>query len=696
MTLRGNILLLALLALLATTGGGYVFYYSVSDSARRSLVEHEGERQKDLAEELQYSFKQHQEAAAALAGVPDLQRALERPAATAIAATNGVLDHFNATLHTEACYLIGLDGVTVASSNRAAADSFVGQNYGFRPYFKEAAAGHPSIYAALGVTSGKRGLYFGHPVRGPGGRILGVVVLKDDIDEVIEKLTNLRNGPAFLADPQGLVFASNRPEFLMSALWELSPAAEARIRDSLQFGNGPFRWSGFRRSSDSQVMDPKGRPFEFKQKAVQGLDGWQLVYFLDPSLLQQDPALKTLGRVGAGVLVFCLFLAALTGAIYLRAIKELRLRQSLTEELRLASDQIQALVNASPLPIMLIGNDKRVQLWNPAAERVFGWKAEEVLGLPMPIVPPAKEAELENLRIQLLEGTSVAGFETVRMRKDGSQLEVAISTAPLKNAAGKIIGTMALLEDVSARKRAEQERTRSQSLQSIGILAGGIAHDFNNLLASVLAVVTLIKRIDLPREKMLQRLADAETSCKQARDLTARLLTFAPGGAPQRKSVDLAGLLRSTVEDSLRGSRVQARFDLVGLRAEVDEVQMLQVIQNLAKNALEAMPEGGTWTIEAVACELEQKNPLHLPVGRFARISLTDTGPGIPEQTLAQVFDPYFSTKKTFSDKGLGLGLTVCHSVVRRHGGAIQVESEIGKGTRFTIWLPLQEEGPQP
>ncbi len=698
MTLRGNILLLALLALLATAGGSYVYYYSIGDSARRNLVEHEEERQRDFVWTLQYSLKQHQEEVSALGGISELRLALEAQTPQTLAAANGVLDHFKESLHTEVCYLIRGDGRTIASSNRAAADSFVGKNYAFRPYFKTAVAGRPSTYAALGVTSLKRGLYFGHPVRGPGGPILGVVVLKEDLDEIIEKLSALQKGPAFLVDPQGVVFASNRPEFLLGLLWEQPAEVEARIRESQQFGTRPLKWSGFRQLSGGRAADPAGRTFELRQKGLVGLDGWRLVYLLDPDSLKNDAGLRALGWVGAGLFLFCLGLMAVTAAIYFRAIKEVQLRQQVTQKLREATDQLQALVDASPLPIMLVGNDGRVQLWNLAAERVFGWSAGEVLGQPLPIIPQDREDEFREIRSQMLEGTAFTGFETRRMRKDGTPLEVEVSTAPIKDQAGKTIGTMALVEDISERKLAERERARSQTLQSIGILAGGIAHDFNNLLGAILAVVTLLKQVELPREKAIQSLDGAEAACKLARDLTARLITFAPGGAPFRRPMDLEGELRSAVEDTLRGSKIEASFDLPAepLRALADEIQVRQIFQNLTKNAMEAMPGGGTLTFRGEHLQLERGNPMGLAGGSYVAISVADTGPGIPGETLSKVFDPYFSTKTSFSEKGLGLGLTVCHFVAQRHGGAIRVESEVGKGTVFTLYLPRAKDGAAP
>jgi PAS domain S-box-containing protein len=684
---------LTVLALLATTLGGYTFFRSIDRSTHRGLVAREEGRFQDLAAELQQSILSHQETAAAFSGIPDLARALEEPTPRNLVEANRVLDHFNVKLHMDACFLVGRGGVTIASSNRAASDSFVGQNYAFRPYFKAATEGRPTVYAALGITSHKRGVYYTHPIQQEGGHFLGAVVMKDDLDGILAKLSGLEKGPSFLVDPRGVIFATNRSDFLFRVLWELPPADHARIIESNQFGSGPFDWSGFRKQDGTRVLDASGHAFELRSFTLTGLTDWQFVYLLDPQLMDHEPRIKALGWIASGILLLCAGLMAATTLLYRRSIREIQTRQRMTEQLRKAKEEIQALVDASPLPILLVDNQGKVQLWSLAAERVFGWKAEEVLDRPIPNVPDIRAEEFHELRQKMLAGKAFACFETLRMRRDGTLLEVAVSTAPIKDEAGRTTGTMAVLEDISGRKQQELQRSRSQTLQSIGILAGGIAHDFNNLLAGVMAVITLLKRVEMPRETALQRLADAEAACKQARDITARLVTFAPGGAPVKKPADLGRLLRSAVEDTLKGSSLQAVFELEPIWVAVDEMQLRQVIQNLAQNALEAMPAGGTLTIRAVTCSLTVPNPPDLAAGGYAKISVIDSGPGIPEATLTKVFDPYFSTKRTFSEKGVGLGLTVCHSVVIRHGGAIRVESELCKGTTFTLWLPRAEGG---
>jgi signal transduction histidine kinase/ActR/RegA family two-component response regulator len=229
--------------------------------------------------------------------------------------------------------------------------------------------------------------------------------------------------------------------------------------------------------------------------------------------------------------------------------------------------------------------------------------------------------------------------------------------------------------DLTARKRAEEEQLQIQRLESLGVLAGGIAHDFNNLLTAILGNLSLL-RVSGPEEQLL---AETRKAITRARGLTEQLLTFSRGGAPVKRLVNLARLLQETVSFALAGSNVRAEFRIAPdlLEAELDEGQFAQVINNLVINARQAMPEGGRLEVEAANERHEDGRP-------FARLAFRDQGEGIAPVHLPRIFDPYFSTKQS----GKGLGLTVVYSILRAHGGHIEVQSEPGRGALFTLYLP--------
>ncbi len=246
------------------------------------------------------------------------------------------------------------------------------------------------------------------------------------------------------------------------------------------------------------------------------------------------------------------------------------------------------------------------------------------------------------------------------------------------------------LTDVTELKRSEADHLILNKLESTGILAAGIAHDFNNLLAVILLNLELAEMLNPSVKELAQCLEDAKKSALKTKSLTAQLLTFAEGGAPVRRAMLLAGLIQESVQQALSGSEVRGEFSLAGelWPAEVDKAQMGQVIRGLALNAREAMPQGGVLSVRAENVVLKAAEHPSLAAGNYVRVRLADQGVGIPKEVLPRIFDPYFSTKQRGDRKGMGLGLTICHSIVQKHEGAITVESAVGVGTTFDIYLP--------
>lgn len=244
--------------------------------------------------------------------------------------------------------------------------------------------------------------------------------------------------------------------------------------------------------------------------------------------------------------------------------------------------------------------------------------------------------------------------------------------------------------DITERRKADEEREKMQRLESIGILAGGIAHDFNNLLAGILGNIDLAKMHVKPGDKLYKRLEDTETASLRARDLTQQLLTFSKGGEPVKKDFSVSALLRDSVGFTLSGSNVRCEYlipeDLWPVNA--DEGQINQVISNLVINAMQAMPGGGLIIASCENIAIGPKDAIPLKKGQYVKITLRDQGTGISEEHLAKIFDPYFTTK----ERGKGLGLATSYSIIKRHDGYITVESQLGVGTAFHIYLPASPD----
>jgi signal transduction histidine kinase len=251
----------------------------------------------------------------------------------------------------------------------------------------------------------------------------------------------------------------------------------------------------------------------------------------------------------------------------------------------------------------------------------------------------------------------------------------------------------AVLGDITQQKQIEEQRLILNKLESTGILAGGIAHDFNNLLTVILLDLELAQKAIPSEAQLIQPLGEARRAALLARDLAQQLIVLADGGTPIRKAICLSGLIQQSVRLALSGSRVRCELFLAKdlWLAKVDEGQIGQVIRNMVLNAREAMTQDGVVSVRAENLVLGLRENATLPPGDYLQLSIADRGRGIAKEVLPKIFDPYFSTKQRGVQKGMGLGLTICHAAVQRHGGAIAVESEVGVGTTFRIYLPANK-----
>src|SRR5436190_4259370 len=247
-------------------------------------------------------------------------------------------------------------------------------------------------------------------------------------------------------------------------------------------------------------------------------------------------------------------------------------------------------------------------------------------------------------------------------------------------------GVSVFFRDISERKKSETERLTTSKLESLGTLAGGIAHDLNNILTVISGNIGLAQ-IEAPVDSgtLLGFLSKAGQAAQHAAHLSSQLLTFSKGGTPLKKVVSVGELLERSAEFSLYGSNLRADFDIaVDLwKAEVDAGQIEQVVNALMLNARDAMPHGGTVRVRARNVVLDNAPDAILPAGHYIKITITDRGPGIAEEFRPKVFDPYFTTKPT----GTGLGLAISYSIVKKHGGLLQLENASPEGCAFAFYL---------
>jgi len=282
---------------------------------------------------------------------------------------------------------------------------------------------------------------------------------------------------------------------------------------------------------------------------------------------------------------------------------------------------------------------------------------------------------------------------TALIAKDGRIRSIADSGAPIRDALSKVIGVVIVFRDVTNEKRLEEELLKIRKLESVGVLAGGIAHDFNNILSAILGNTELAVRLIRESEpQAASLLTEAMRATNRASKLTNQLLTFAKGGEPVKETASLCEIVQESSDFILRGSRISCEHQCdpnSDWPVEVDSGQISQVIQNIILNSKHAMPEGGKILVNCSnVTDTAAEALLGTDEGSFVRITIHDSGIGIPKHILDKVFDPYFSTKQ----EGSGLGLAVCHSIINKHDGYMTVQSPPGDGTTFTIYLPASEK----
>jgi len=381
-----------------------------------------------------------------------------------------------------------------------------------------------------------------------------------------------------------------------------------------------------------------------------------------------------------------------------------RARLHAEEALKESEQKLRAIVDGFPIPHFIINHHHQVIYWNRALEEFTGVKRDAVLGSDAhwkPFYPEKRpcmvdiliDGDIDSLP-EVLSGT----YHSLKLLPDsysatdffpslGSEGKWLHFTAALiRDSKGAVIGAMETLEDLSEWKKLEDELLKAQKLESLGRLAGGIAHDFNNALTGIMGNISLAMLLASPGDKISARLADAERSSLRAKELSNRLITFATGGAPVRKPLALAKCIKDWTGLALSGSKALCELfapdDL--WMVDADEGQLGQAINNMVINADQAMPGGGTLTIECDNVAIPgEKDQLQAP-GNYVRLRIKDQGMGIPEEVIDKIFDPYFTTK----EKGQGLGLALVYSIIKNHGGQIAVESRPGYGTTFVIHLP--------
>jgi len=370
-------------------------------------------------------------------------------------------------------------------------------------------------------------------------------------------------------------------------------------------------------------------------------------------------------------------------------LRDITARKASEMALRESEETLRDLMEVMPVGVALVEPDGSVTYLNRCFEEQFGYSLAELpdlktwYALAYPDAVYRQEhvaaSKADQAKAQA-DGTPIPPKKVNITCKDGSIRHIFI------NRQGAGSRTLVIFTDITARESQQSEHLKSQKLESLGVLAGGIAHDFNNILTGILGNITLAQLFLDQDHPSFKPLGYAEKAALRAGELATQLLTFAKGGAPVKKIVALDALIEEVVSLALRGANVIGKIRLAeGLHAmEADEGQMGQVFHNIVLNAVQAMPSGGTLIVSADNVSLTSGNRPALSPGNYVRVIFADQGHGMPEELHNKIFDPYFTTKPG----GSGLGLASVHSIVKKHGGHVEVRSLVGRGTDFTFYLP--------
>jgi two-component system cell cycle sensor histidine kinase/response regulator CckA len=363
---------------------------------------------------------------------------------------------------------------------------------------------------------------------------------------------------------------------------------------------------------------------------------------------------------------------------------------------------LAAVVDHTDDAIIGLTPEGQVTAWNRGAQRLFGYTAEEMLGEPSSILADDSEHGQQKSGLdRIRHGEGGIYYEARRLHKDGHRIDVSFNIAPIHDGAGTVIGVSLVARDITAAKEAAerqrelQERTnQAQRMESLGKLAGGVAHDFNNILAIIANYTDFAIEASTGNPDVEADLTQVRTATQRAGNLTRQLLTFTRADAIQPQNIDLNvavaevnGMLERTIGQHIT---LITKPSPKPLTVHADPGQLQQVLLNLAINARDAMPEGGTLVLEVNTAtldgdELDMQPPLG--AGTYARLLVSDTGTGISAEVAEHIFEPFYTTKPR--GKGTGLGLATVYGIITEAGGSINLYSESGIGTTFRLYLPI-------
>ena len=744
MKLRMILIVLSLMAFLSAWTGGYLYYSSLKKSALEEANRRAVFHTETIKSHLSFFLHENLNSVSALAGLKELPNALSKRDDDALARTHSILDHFKSTYQVDVCYLIDRDGNTIASSNRNASDSFVGQNYAFRPYFQHGIKGDPAGYLgymALGVTSGRRGIYYSHPVYEDGQDTpAGVAVIKAPIDPMEREFVKDYEGIVMLTDPHGIVFITNRHEWVLHTLSKLSSEEISRIKGFRQFGEGPWHWTGLTMMEGSQAIDSLGNRYLSHKLALDNYPGWNLIFLSDiKSILKRvsRPLIKVSGYL---ILVWCAFTGLAVFILYNKANREIDQRRKAEEALRKAHNDLEKRVEERTSDLTksvdelqkeiverqraeeaLSGSEEKYRTLtenlsvgvfrstpgpkgsyievNSAYIRMFGFENKETLLSLYAYDLYQNPDDRDKFSKKMLRDGAVKNEEIMFKRRDGTSFYGSATAVAVKENAGQVRYYDGILEDITELRQAKEEaRKRREEIAhlgrvaTMGELSASLAHELNQPLAAILSNAQAALRFiagDSPDlAEIHDILYDIVADDRRAGNVIQRLRSLFRKGKVARGEVDINDLVQEVVslinaEAMIRNVSIETTLDRSLPPVLGDRIHLQQVMINFILNASEAMMDIADVARRIIlsTSKADQK---------MVKVSIRDFGSGIIEDHLNQIMEPFYTTKP----EGMGMGLSINRSIIEAHAGRFWAENNPDRGATFYCFLILILKSP--
>jgi PAS domain S-box-containing protein len=618
----------------------------------------------------------------AISGSPWIWPALKTTSQENLNNAYSVLDRYRDALNASVVYVLDTTGLTIAATNHTSEKSFVGENYSFRPYFKEARQGRAAHYFAQGITSGSNGYYSSCPVYDTLGKIIGVIVFKQELP-LIDSLFVARNA-TFLVDENGIIMTASDPLTINNALFPISDSLRAVLIASRQFGASAFLPILDKIRFKNRTIFHNASNIVIQKKVPEY--GWRIIILSPEDRIHRY-------RLIAGMISLGAILCMLIGFAFMTLLRTRSWISTMVKNQKVLAESEQRyreLAESLPEAVYETDINGKFIFVNKRGFEMFGYDREALGNITVTdlVIEKDRGRALQNVRTAVTGGRKTP-TEYTGLRKDNSTFPVLIHSSLLMHN-GIIHGTRGIAVDLTGQKKIEQEIARVEKLEALGLLAGGIAHDFNNLLTALLSGLSLIKLKEKISPDSQETVLALENAIDQGKGLTTQLLTYSRGGAPVKASASLHQLISETASFVFSGAQIVCTIqkEETEWAVDIDASQMSQVVQNILINAMQAMNRKGTIviTVRNISGEIPQNVPLS--PGRYVSVDFVDNGPGISAETLVHVFDPFFTTK----DSGVGLGLATAFSIVKKHDGYLTVHSEKGLGAVFTLYLPASEK----